>query len=185
MADCECVPAPAGAIFASDEILLYGIRLNIQPAPAPPLLPEAHLSIHPLWNVALRPIWLGGGVAPPFAQIVLVYGYAYQGHCYRLDKQKILAFNGQNNGVHAIGCHFEFPFTNPTVNVPTNIPLGWYRMWGVRASNYALEMQVSYDRFEKLILEANLPGRRAPNTYEAQAQLAHRGGRVTGLAHGT
>ena len=54
-----------------------------------------------------------------------------------------------------------------------------YRMWRLRALDQALELTATYDTLQKLALEASLPGRRAPNTYEANMQLAHRGGRLT------
>ncbi len=42
-----------------------------------------------------------------------------------------------------------------------------------------LELTASIGSAETLLLEANLPGKRSPNTYGSKMQLAHRGGRLT------
>lgn len=97
-----------------------------------------------------------------------VYGYAYEGFCYRLDKPKILAFESNYEPESAVGCGFDGPKLN-------------YYMWRVRASDTLVEMTINSDTFQKLILEQNLPGKRSPNTYAANmiqsTGLVHRGGR--------
>ena len=52
-------------------------------------------------------------------------------------------------------------------------------MWRIRAATELLELATTYDTAQALILDANLPGRRAPNTYSVTMQMAHRGGRLT------
>jgi hypothetical protein len=76
--------------------------------------------------------------------IAAVYGYSYEGQCYRLDKPKILSFSALGIA-DAKGCDFNYD------------PLG-YKMWSVRASDMLVEMTVNTDTFQKLVLEQNLPG---------------------------
>ena len=86
-------------------------------------------------------------------------------NCYRLDKPRVLAFEHPGPGTAAIGCGFDGK---------------GYKMWRVKSFRRVIELNTFVDTFEKVLLESNLPGRRAPNTYRSDMQLAHRGGRLTG-----
>ena len=46
-----------------------------------------------------------------------------------------------------------------------------------RGLGWLATVQVS--TVQSLVLDANLPGKRAPNTYDNDMQMAHRGGRLT------
>jgi hypothetical protein len=52
-------------------------------------------------------------------------------------------------------------------------------MWRVKSQSALVELSAMIDTPQKLILDAQLPGKRAPNTYNNDMQLAHRGGRLT------
>jgi hypothetical protein len=49
-----------------------------------------------------------------------------------------------------------------------------YSMWRVRPKLWVIELNVSIGDFEKLVLEANLPGKRPPNTYASHHQVGRR-----------
>jgi hypothetical protein len=51
-------------------------------------------------------------------------------------------------------------------------------MWRLKAKTPLMELSASLDTAETLILEANMPGKRAPNTYESRMELGHRSGRL-------
>jgi hypothetical protein len=166
--ECCNVPAPARtSLYFPDEIILYGVRLN------------SH------WNYAnfyagtgqeLRVEMVSTGSAPQSASsIVLAYGYAYEGHCYRFDKTRV--FITEATEENPVGCGFDVE-PRPPLPAPPNPPL-IYRMWRIRAATELLELSTNYDTAQALILDANLPGRRAPNTYSITMQMAHRGGRLT------
>lgn len=70
-----------------------------------------------------------------------------------------------------LGCGFDPP--------GGGTPVGWYRVWRLKANSRAIELNASIGDLQNLILDANLPGRRAPNTYRNDMQLAYRGGRLT------
>jgi len=164
MADTEGVPAPGNsASFSTDEVIIYGIKLN-DGGPAKLNLSEGK------WDVQISGSWSGTGTAPPF-QIVAAYGYAFQGHCYRFDKPRILGFQGSDGQTGGLGCGFDY--------MGTPIPAGWYRMWRLRSKERLIELSATVDDVQAVVLDASLPGKRAPNTYRGDMQLAHRGGRLT------
>jgi hypothetical protein len=170
--DC-CVPEPPSATnLVPDEIILYGVNLRAPSGdgvlfpfverPAPPMLYRLRIDIMKN-SEALT--------AADEVTMAMVYGYAFEGHCYRLEKPKILAFFHHGDEEEARGCGFE-------VGKPPNV----YKMWRVRKKTDMMEMPISVGDAEQLLLEANNPGRRAPNTYSANMQMAHRGGRLTDVS---
>ena len=166
--DCCNVPAPARtSLYFPDEIILYGVRLN---------QPWNYASIYAGSGEELRVEMIPTGPAPrSTSSIVLAYGYAFEGHCYRFDKTRIFVTDASEED--PIGCGFDVE-PRPPLPTPPAQPL-IYRMWRIRAATELLELSTAYDEAQALILDANLPGRRAPNTYSVNMQMAHRGGRLT------
>ncbi|WP_353646875.1 hypothetical protein [Mesorhizobium sp. WSM2239] len=153
----EDIPAPPNIDnFRADHITVYGVKLNEYEDE--PLLPLSSLS--KLW-LAIKVVDDKGTKDKEFITIAVAYGYAFEGHCYRMDRPKLLVFEHEDDKP-ASGCGFG----------------GDYRMWRIRSKTELLEIALSFDLAEKLILEANLPGNRAPNTYGNNMQLAHRSGRI-------
>ena len=166
MSSCEDVPAPGNPQFAPDEIVIYGVNLR----------KDVHgdisseILVRTNWIVSLRSQSIPAGTR---YEAVAAYGYAYEGHCYRFDRPRILMFTSKDAGFSnssdpaqpAIGCGFE---------------VEGYEMWRIRSDATVLELSSQIDTFQKLVLEANVPGRRPPNTYASEMMLAHRGGRLTG-----
>jgi hypothetical protein len=195
----NCVVPPvigSGLTYVPDEIILYGMDLVSSWDPSSsPLLGFARIRPNSNVDGEKWDIYILAGLQIPEDAVIArtkgqkiefevlmkaittmktskrfaaVYGYAYEGACYRLDKPKILAFESNGNPAPAVGCGFEDEELN-------------YTMWRVRASDMLVEMTVNSDTFQKLILEQNLPGKRAPNTYAAtmiQGGVVHRGGRL-------
>lgn len=94
--------------------------------------------------------------------IVAAYGYAFEGHCYRFDRPKLFAFDRFEEIEPAEGCGFG----------------DGYIMWNISSKQILLELSTRTDEAQVLVLDANLPGNRAPNTYGNSFQLAHRSGRL-------
>lgn len=165
------IPAPPNpASYAPDEIILYGVKLNAADNSGRLDISEGHEPINEAPNVRIR-LYTGNtaGTRDNYA-IAVVYSYSFEGHCYRLDRPKVLLFWGADDAP-AEGCGFEPP--------PDLTTAFHYRMWRVRMKTRILELTTRVDLAEKLILEDNLPGKRAPNTYNGEMLLAHRGGRLT------
>ena len=125
--------------------------------------------------------------------IAVAYGYAYEGHCYRFDRPRMLMFRAKDKGlVSAVGCGFgktedlEVPYPGtpnpgkgPVPKKEPDYPSKFY-MWRVTKLQEIMEISIEAGFAEKLILEANLPGNKSPNTYAGNMQLGHRSGRLTG-----
>jgi len=147
------VPAPSGSRYAADEIILYGVDLNDTAG-------VAHLDVG-LVGTELQ-IKLANGIIT--GSTVLAYGYAFDGHCYRLDSNRIFVVTGPNAET-AVGCGFDKP--------------AGYKMWRITASEQILEISTAFGDARTLILDAQLPGKRSPSAYAITLRMAHRNGRLT------
>lgn len=99
--------------------------------------------------------------------IGIIYGYAYEGHCYDLPKPKIMLLPALPRSIPADDCGYKEKEAEG------------YRLWIVDKLDQCVEIEVNQGFVEQLVLEANLPGRRSPSTYRATMALNHRGGRLT------
>jgi hypothetical protein len=163
MTSAETPPPPSRAAFYPDEIVLYGVRLNdAQTSDLRFALGDKQFRL----RLGLQADD-GTAVGPEAHAIAVTYGYAYEGHCYRLDRPKILVLVGVSDAP-AAGCGFDAAGESDD----------HYRMWRIRASTELFELGGMAGRAEDLILQANTPGRQAPNTYAVNMQLAQRGPRM-------
>jgi hypothetical protein len=155
---CEDVPAPPLVNnFVPDEIILYGVKINSGTNQGTVHFEGKRLLLE------VRPLDSEETIGPDKIAMAVIYGYAYEGHCYRLDKPKLVVFEYVRSERPANGCGFDES----------------YSMWRVRSKLTMIELTTTVDLAETLILEANLPGNRAPNTYGNSMQMAHRGNRLT------
>jgi hypothetical protein len=160
---CYDIPAPANtAPYNPDEIILYGIKLGGKRAPA-------SLRVGKLDTLEMK-FFKGAKSQTSDYSIVAGYGYSFEGHCYRFDNVRIFVVK-HVEGNTAIGCGFDLPNTGRG-------PSPWM-MWRLRAASKLLEVTPSYNDAQTLILDAAMPGKRAPNTYGVKLALAHRGGRMS------
>jgi hypothetical protein len=109
-------------------------------------------------------------IGNPDFRLALIYGYAFEGHCYKLDKPTITVV--ELDGAPAVGCDYN-DFGDGVQATER------YRMWVVKKLDRTVQIEVTQGFFEQLILEANLPGRRSPNTYTSNMVLSHRSGRLS------
>lgn len=167
------VPAPArSGTYYPDSIILYGVKLNKDED-------YGRLGVGQGGNTELR-FQLFKGAAPQdrgHYSIVLAYGYAFEGRCYRLDTNRIYIVTGPEDEP-AVGCGFDLDLNlAPGVAPPAGMPV--YSMWRIRSSTELLELASSFGDAKTLILDANLPGKRSPNSYAITLSMAHRDGRMT------
>lgn len=150
----DTVPAaPLVNDYYPDEIVLYGVKLN-QGVNNPDLpFDQKRLCLEVKKN--------GKTMGEGSIVIAVIYGYGFEGHCYRFDRPKLMIFEHNRND-DAEGCGFAAP----------------YKMWRIGSKRSLMELSTKVGLAEELILEANLPGNRAPNTYGNSMQMAHRSGRL-------
>jgi hypothetical protein len=98
----------------------------------------------------------------------IILGYAYEGHTYDLPKPKIMIIP-----------------TLPESRIPDD-DSGYdkkesegYAVWLVDKLDECVEFELNQGFVEQLILDANLPGKRAPNMYAGRMMMGHRSGRLT------
>jgi hypothetical protein len=159
------VPAPEKpGMYFSDMVILYGVKLNTKTS-------FGEFDAGENGNAALQMQLYRSGDLQTDKQysIVLGYAYAFDGHCYRLDTKRIFIVKGVT-AEPAVGCGFELE-AMPAAK-------GEYNMWRIRSSEELLEISLNYGDVKKLILDANLPGKRSPSSYAITASLAHRDGRL-------
>jgi hypothetical protein len=156
------VPAPpfSEGVYVPNEIVLYGVSLT-----------EIEVSkeeVPASEKLTLRVQLFQNGAVQKSAKAVLaaIYSYSFEGHCYRMDRPRIFLMNDVVDQP-AIGCGFSQPANSA------------FRMWRVKSQSALVELSATIDTTQKLILDGQLPGKRAPNTYNDDMQLAHRGGRLT------
>ncbi len=170
--DYEFVPAPADeGIYYPDALILYGVKLNSVADYANFGVGWPNLELHaqlfqPNWPVTVPPT----PVTRASYSVALTYGYSFEGHCYRLDSQRAFIIVGADDE-DPIGCGYDDLMAPPP-------PLLGYRMWRIRSSTELLEITVNFADAKTLILDANLPGKRSPNSYAIHLNTAHRNGRI-------
>jgi hypothetical protein len=103
--------------------------------------------------------------------IGIIYGYAYEGHCYDLPKPKIMLIRGFPQDVLPGDCDYDQKGGSPNGGTA-------YKVWIVDKLDPCIDIDVSQGYVEELVLDANLPGQRSPTMYAAKARLAHRSGRM-------
>jgi hypothetical protein len=159
------VPAPdRPGMYFPDTVILYGVKLNTG-------TPYGDFDAGENGNAALQMQLYRSGALQSEKQysIALGYAYAFEGHCYRLDTKRIFIIKGARPEA-AGGCGFE--------NEKIQGSKGEYNMWRIRSSEELLEISLNYGDVKKLVLDANMPGKRSPSSYAITAALAHRDGRL-------
>ncbi|POH32457.1 hypothetical protein ATY30_09400 [Sinorhizobium americanum] len=87
--------------------------------------------------------------------IGVIYGYAYEGHCYKLPKPQIMCLSERPTTVAKGDCGFD--------------PAFGYAVWSIDKLERAIVLDIRADDLKTLVLDENLPGNRSPLAY-AQAQ---------------
>jgi len=107
-------------------------------------------------------------------QKAIIYGFCFQGHCYRLSIPVEFKFGkaGQNPtpaSLPGVGCGFDFQ----------DADYKRWRMWRVEKTEGTKRIERRTGTFEELLLDFNLPGRSpATLTYSAKVAIAGKGGKI-------
>lgn len=98
----------------------------------------------------------------------IVVAYAFEGHTYDLPKPKIMIIP-----------------TLPEPSIPADDSgfdrkeSAGYAVWIVDKLDECIEFEMNQGFVEQLVLESNLPGKRAPNMYAGRMMMGHRSGRLS------
>ena len=99
---------------------------------------------------------------PKMPYIALIQAYVFEGNVYKLPKSKLMILDKNAE---------EIP--SPTDVTAEQMP----KCWRINKLERAVEVVVDTGLIEQLVLEANLPGKRSPNSYAANFQMANRSSR--------
>lgn len=94
--------------------------------------------------------------------IGVIYGYAYEGHCYKLPKPQImfLPSDPRNIVIGDCGCDCGY-----------DAGLG-YAVWQIDKLKPVIALDIRSDDLKTLVLDENLPGNRSPMAYAQTMALA-------------
>jgi hypothetical protein len=152
----EDIPAAPGPTeYFPEEIVLYGVKLNENRDQASIQFGTKRLRLEVRDENGLV-------MGRKNLAIAAIYSYSFEGGCYRLDRPKLMIFEAPEEEI-VKGCGYDGTE---------------YKMWRINAKLGLMELNTSVDLAETLVLKANLPGNRTPNTYGNSMQLAHRGNRL-------
>ncbi len=94
--------------------------------------------------------------------IGVIYGYAYEGHCYKLPKPQIMFLpdRARNIRVGDFDCDCGY---DPELG---------YAVWQIDKLERVVALDVRSDDLKTLVLDENIPGRRSPQAYAQSMLLA-------------
>ncbi len=152
----KTIPEPA---YRPTQLRLYGVQARS--------IASADLEI----GVVLSP-------ADTRYELAVIYGYAYEGHCYALPRPCVVAVDKNTRGP-ASGCGFEddyeIVFDSGTPPPKRNLK---YSMWTADKLDRTYEISLSAGFMEEIILQQNVGGPKPPAAYGAKVASAHRGGKL-------
>ncbi|WEX89509.1 hypothetical protein PZN02_002612 [Sinorhizobium garamanticum] len=90
--------------------------------------------------------------------IGVIYGYAYEGHCYKLPKPQIMCLSDAPSLVKDGDCGYD--------------PTFGYAVWSIDKLERAIVLDVRADELKTLVLDENMPGSRSPLAYAQSMNLA-------------
>jgi hypothetical protein len=149
---------PQGAFYSPSSIVLYGV----------PVFADTFVVGYTDEQIDVLTFALAGPNPPPFPYVIaLIYGYEYQGHCYSLPEPMHFAVpNVAGVMAPAVGCGYD---SAPPFN---------YMMWRVEKLERTVQLHITNDTFEELVLRRTIAGARPPLSYRAAHVLGHRGGQL-------
>lgn len=96
------------------------------------------------------------------SSVGVIYGYSYEGHCYKLPKPQILYLPVLPGDIEEADCGCDCGYA---------ASLG-YRVWPIDKLRRVIALDVRSDDIKTLILDENLPGNRSPLAYSQAYQLS-------------
>ncbi|TCS01606.1 hypothetical protein EV281_106351 [Rhizobium sp. BK418] len=142
--------------FNPSEVRLYGRKEHCPPGDAPDGTGETDVDGIRL-KVGDCYILIDAGKVD-IVSIGVIYGYAYEGHCYKLPKPRIMYLPVEAEEIQGDDCGYSSA-------------LG-YSVWSLDKLERVIALDVRSDDIKTLILDENLPGNRSPLAYAQTQSLA-------------
>ncbi|MBW9117919.1 hypothetical protein JNB88_30340 [Rhizobium cauense] len=104
----------------------------------------------------------GAGGANYIRSIGIIYGYAYEGHCYKMPKPQIMLLPAPPRNITGDdrGCDCGYS------------PVLGYAVWQLDKRQRVVALDVRSDDLKTVVLDENLPGNRSPQAYGQSMSLA-------------
>jgi hypothetical protein len=96
------------------------------------------------------------------ASIGVIYGYAYEGHCYKLPKPRIMYLPKEPEAITVGHCGCDCGYA----------PELGYAVWSLDKLARVIALDVRSDDLKTLVLDENMPGNRSPLAYSQTLALA-------------
>ncbi|MCA1407965.1 hypothetical protein I6F26_11595 [Ensifer sp. IC3342] len=94
--------------------------------------------------------------------IGVIYGYAYEGHCYKLPKPQIMYLPSEPRKILGGDCGCDCGY----------VPELGYAVWQIDKLERVVALDVRSDDVKTLVLDENMPGNRSPMAYAQTMALA-------------
>ncbi|OMQ46638.1 hypothetical protein [Ensifer sp. 1H6] len=112
-------------------------------------------------SYSFLPVSLGGKV-DYIKSIGVIYGYAYEGHCYKLPKPQIMCLSKRPSKIAKGDCGCDCGFDSAF----------GYAVWSIDKLDRAISLDVRAGDLKTLVLDENMPGNRSPLAYAQTMALA-------------
>lgn len=145
MSDTTLTPPAPSQPFSPDEMTLFGTPIDTGD-----IIVSTGTDESATLNVSARD-------ASGALTLAAVFGYAFEGACYRFARPRTMAFRARANSA-ANGCGFGTGFT----------------MWRLDRRDAVVSMRVSGGELQNALIEAHSDDDRNPATYASKAIAVHR-----------
>jgi hypothetical protein len=108
--------------------------------------------------------WRSFGDACPgyLKSIGIIYGYAYEGHCYKMPKPQIMLLPEMPRAIAHDDCGCDCGYS----------PALGYLVWQLDKRQSVVSLDIRTDDLKTLVLDENMPGNRSPQAYSHSMSLA-------------
>jgi hypothetical protein len=96
----------------------------------------------------------------------IIVAFSYEGRTYDLAKPKVMIIPATPGVIPKDDSGFDTKGSS-------------YAVWLVDKLDDCVEFEINQGDIEQIILESNVPGKRAPNMYAGRMMMGHRSGRLT------
>lgn len=111
-------------------------------------------------------------------EMAVIYGYAYEGHCYALPRPCVVAVD-KSTQKQASGCGYEGEYEIVAAGAAAAAaPKLKYSMWTADKLDKTYEISLNAGFMEEIILQQNIGGPKPPAAYGARVATGHRGGKL-------